>query len=225
MSKTSRPPHSSPGSGQEGGAAPLVLASASPRRANILTSAGFRFESFPADIDESSALKSRDAQTAATSLAEGKARSVANVRPAAVVIGADTIVVLDGRAIGKPAGPEQALEMLRALRGREHVVVTGVAVCWPGGMVSGTEKTMVTFRRYSEEEIAAYIATGSPLDKAGAYGIQDRPFSPARRYDGCYLNVVGLPLCLVANLLRSACAPADLDVEVACPGHSVPRAG
>ncbi len=223
MNQTPRPPHFS--SGHKENAAPLVLASASPRRAEILKSAGFRFEAVAARIDESSALISRDAPAAATSLAEGKARSVAALRPGAIVIGADTLVVLDGNVLGKPAGPERAMEMLQALRGREHTVVTGVAVCWPGGLASGAEKTIVQFRRYSDGEIAAYVAAGSPLDKAGAYGIQDRPFSPARRYDGCYLNVVGLPLCLATKLLRSAGAPADPDVGVACPGHSGPRPG
>lgn len=223
MSLAPRPPHTPSGHGEHD--APLVLASTSPRRAEILKSAGFSFEAVPSRIDETSVLTSLDAGAAAVVLAEGKARSVAARRPGAVVIGADTLVVLDGKILGKPTGAAEAVYMLQSLRSREHMVVTGVAVCWPGGLASGAEKTLVQFRRYSNEEIAAYVATGSPLDKAGAYGIQDQPFSPARRYDGCYLSVVGLPLCLTAKLLRSAGVPDDLDVGVACPGHSGPRPG
>ena len=125
--------------------------------------------------------------------------------------------MLDGRLLGKPADGAEAREMLRSLRGRAHTVVTGVAVAGPGGVVSGAKATIVRFRGYSDEEIEEYVRGGSPMDKAGAYGIQDREFAPAAAVTGCYLNVVGLPLCLAGELLREAGAlPEGAEERLEC---------
>ena len=186
-------------------AAPLILASASPRRAAILRRAGFRFTVAPAaDVEETQPPDATTPEEAAAALAVGKAALAARDHPGAFVLGADTVVVLDGALLGKPRDAAEAGAMLRSLRGRAHTVVTGVAVASPRGVVSGAKTTIVRFRRYSDAEIDAYVRGGSPMDKAGAYGIQDREFGPAAALTGCYLNVVGLPLCLVVDLLREA---------------------
>jgi MAF protein len=136
-------------------------------------------------------------------LALEKARSVAQRQPQAVVLGADTTVVIDGEVLEKPADAAEATRMLKALRGRPHTVVTGVAVVdgRTGRWLSATRSTEVLMRRYSDEEIAAYVASGEPMDKAGAYAVQDERFHPAEDVAGCYLNVVGFPLCEVVRLL------------------------
>ena len=186
-------------------AGPLVLASASPRREAILRGAGFRFAVAPAaDAEAPGVADGVGPQAVAQALAVRKAATAARDHPGAFVLGADTVVALDGALLGKPADASEAREMLRRLRGRTHVVVTGVAVAWPGGVVSGAKTTLVRFRGYSDGEIEAYIRTGSSMDKAGAYGIQDRGFAPAASVTGCYLNVVGLPLCLAVDLLVEA---------------------
>jgi MAF protein len=154
-----------------------------------------------------------------------KASTVSRLRPDAVVVGADTVVVFEGRTLGKPSGPAEAAQMLRDLRGREHQVITGVAVAGQGRVASAPEVTTVRLRPLSDQEIAVYVATGSPLDKAGAYGIQDGPLSPAAGYDGCYLNVVGLPLCVLSRLLRQAGVLAGPEAVLPCPGHSASVAG
>jgi MAF protein len=151
-----------------------------------------------------------------------KAAAVSRLRPEAVVLGADTVVVLDGRVLGKPSGLAEAAQMLRDLRGRDHQVITGVAVARQGNVTSAWEVTTVRLRALSDLEIAEYVGTGSPLDKAGAYGIQDSPISPAARYDGCYLNVVGLPLCVLSRLLVQARVLAGPEAALPCPGHSAP---
>ncbi len=197
--------------------APLTLASASPRRADILGNAGFRFNVSPANVDESA----NDAETPtqmAVRLAETKAASVAAHRLGEIVLGADTLVVLDGDVLGKPSDKAEATDMLRRLRGRSHDVITGVAVAGACGPASTAEVTRVVFRAYSDMEIKAYVSSSRPLDKAGAYGIQDEPFSPAASFTGCYLNVVGLPLCAVTRLLRQAGCTAEDDNLPECSG-------
>lgn len=199
---------------------PLVLASASPRRAEILRSAGLDFEAVPADVDEEAIAAQGGADDAALRVAQEKARSVAMLRPGAAVLAADTTVHFEGALFGKPSGLEDAKDTLRLLRGRRHEVRTGVVLACGPAAWRGIRITTVAFRNFSESELAAYIATGAPLDKAGAYGIQDSPFSPAEGYDGCYLNVVGLPLCLVVSLLEKAGA-VRIDAErPECPGHT-----
>jgi len=144
------------------------------------------------------------ARKAAERLALEKAEAISGAKGPQTVVAADTIVVHDGTILGKPRDAEEARDMLCRLRGGEHIVITGVAVLSGGHSYIGHATTTVTMRRYSDDEIAAYIASGDALDKAGAYGIQDPYFTPAERVDGCYLNVVGLPLCTLAGMLKEA---------------------
>ncbi len=181
---------------------PIILASASPRRRQILKDAGIAFRAQASDVEETSAHQQPEAYVVA--LAPAKARAVAASLHRGTVLAADTIVV-DGQAIlGKPRDHAHALEMLRQLRGREHKVMTGVAVvdASSGQSASGIETTVVTMRPYTEEEASTYVASGDAMDKAGSYAIQDAVFRPAASVEGCYLNVVGLPLCLAEKLLR-----------------------
>ena len=183
----------------------IILASASPRRRELLGGLGVDFRVVAPDIDEE-ALPGEAPEDTPCRLALAKARCVAGGVSEGLVIGADSLVVLDGRAYGKPSDPLEARQMLGTLRGKEHCVVTGVAIVdadggdeWTGAMIS-----RVAMREYTEDELDAYLASRAPMDKAGAYGIQDRVFRPAARVEGCYTNVVGLPLCLLAELLERA---------------------
>jgi len=181
----------------------LILASASPRRAELLTAAGIAFTTAPADIDER-VLPDELAEAHVKRLAEAKARAVAAGHPGALVLGADTVVVLDGRILGKPRDTAEAAEMLRALAGRTHEVWTGVALVSGGGAEVEAACTRVWFTAMTEAEVDAYVATGEPMDKAGAYGIQGRASRYVDRIDGSYTNVVGLPVALVVRLLSAA---------------------
>jgi septum formation protein len=182
---------------------PLVLASASPRRRELLVQAGFRFE-----VQVSSVAESRrpdeDAIRFATRLAREKAEDVfARRAPGVIVLGADTVVLCDGEVMGKPADAADATRMLLRLSGRTHQVVTGVAVVWgPGSAEVAAELTHVTMRTISPQEVADYVAGGEPMDKAGAYAIQGHAGRWIPRINGCYFNVVGLPLALVTSLLE-----------------------
>lgn len=181
----------------------LVLASASPRREALLRQLGVPFEVVPSDLPE--VWPPGPAPAAVTALALAKARAVASRLADAIVLGADTAVVLGGKVFGKPESPEDARRMLRALRGREHEVITGVALV---EVPSGREETaavvsQVLMREYSEAEIDAYIASGEPLDKAGAYAIQAAGHGLVDRVQGCYTNVVGLPLTTTRRLLEA----------------------
>ena len=197
------------------GARRLVLASASPRRADILRTAGYLFEATSSGVDERSDPVSSPCETA-VSVAKDKALAVHRRAADSVVIGADTVVVAGGELLGKPASPEDARRMLLGLRGRRHRVITGVS----GTTVStGFETTEVSFRSYASLEIDEYLATGLPFDRAGAYGIQDVPFSPVESFEGCYLNVVGLPMCVAGGLLKDfGIEPAN--GRVGCAGHT-----
>ncbi|MBR6113548.1 MAG: septum formation inhibitor Maf [Oscillospiraceae bacterium] len=180
----------------------LVLASASPRRRELLARFGVPFEVIPARGAEP---RLRDLSPGALvrTLAAGKAAEVASALPDdAVVIAADTVVELDGEILGKPGTPEKAAEMLRALSGRENRVWSGLVVRRGGVVLTADECTRVRFRTLSEEEIAAYVATGEPLDKAGAYGYQGLASLFVESIDGDYFNVVGLPLCRLGMMLR-----------------------
>ena len=200
--------------------APVVLASRSPRRRELVRALDLdvRFMDPPGDEtaqipgEASSSFVVRQSVQKAVEAADGFADG-------AVVIGADTTVSLDGRLMGKPAGEDQATEMLRALRGREHTVFTGVTVVEApsGRRRSVFRSTTVHMRAYSDEEIAAYVASGDPMDKAGAYAIQDRSFRPAAGVVGCYLNVVGLPLCEVLPLLADTGVPANIRTDWELP--------
>jgi septum formation protein len=194
----------------------LILASASPRRRELLSRLGLPFEVRPGGIDEV-LTREVDAPTLATALARAKARDIADqVRAAGdgpvLILGADTLVVLDGRPLGKPGSRDEARAMLQALRGRSHEVVTAVALIEvPGGReVTETVTSRVLMRPYGDPEIDAYVATGEPDDKAGAYAVQGIGGQLVARVEGCFENVVGLPLETTARLLRMfGLSPAD----------------
>lgn len=179
-----------------------MLASASPRRRELLSSLGVDYDIVVPDVDEESVQSDSPAE-----LAQGrallKARAAAELVPGAIAIGADTIVVCDGEVLGKPRDAADAKRLLEKLSGRTHVVITGVAVCEAGGecLVDRAE-TEVRFRPLTREEIERYVATGEPMDKAGAYGIQGKGALLVEHIVGDYFNVVGLPLVLLASMLR-----------------------
>lgn len=182
---------------------PLVLASSSPRRASILRQLGMEFEVLAADVDESPK-QGQSPDNLALTLAEAKALAVAGIRANAAVVAADTVVALDGSSLGKPGNASEAVTMLSLLSGRSHLVHTGVAVRSGDMAVSGIETTVVRMRNLATSEIDDYVRSGAAMDKAGAYGIQDSEFSPVESIEGSYLNVVGLPVGLLAKLLLEA---------------------
>lgn len=186
----------------------LVLASASPRRRELLTQAGFTFEIHPAHLDEDP-LPDEEPIAYVTRLAREKAEVVytrlaqeAGSANGLMVLGADTTVTLDNEIVGKPADAAEAARMLRRLSGRSHRVITGVALTTAQGTEVAAEVTGVRFLTLSDAEIGAYVATGEPMDKAGAYAIQGRAARWIPRIEGCYFNVVGLPVALVCSLLE-----------------------
>jgi septum formation protein len=179
----------------------LVLASASPRRQELLRNAGISFDVQPAHIPEDP-LPGEAARECAERLARAKALAVAAKRPTDVVLGADTVVVVDGAILGKPASAPDAARMLRMLSGRKHEVITGVCLVVRGQWSVANETTSVTISEISEKEIADYIASGEPMDKAGAYAIQGMASRWIPHIEGDYSNVVGLPLALVCRMLR-----------------------
>lgn len=181
----------------------LLLASASPRRAELLTAAGIPFERLPVSLDES-VLPGESPEAHVRRLAEAKARAALAMRPEALALGADTIVILDGRILGKPRDADDARAMLRALAGRQHEVLTGVALVAAESSVVEVSRTRVWFAAMTHVEIDEYIESGEPMDKAGAYGIQDAAGTWVRRIDGSYTGVVGLPLYETGELLRQA---------------------
>jgi septum formation protein len=172
----------------------FILASASPRRHHLLRMCGFEFDVIPSTVDEVF-VDGQDPDTQATRLSSLKAADVASQRPDTWVLAADTIVVHNGRQLAKPVDTADAHAMLRSLSGHTHSVVTGVTLRKGDVEHSFSVTTRVTFAELSDAEIAMYVATGSPMDKAGAYGIQDDLGALfISRIDGCYYNVVGLPL-------------------------------
>ena len=181
----------------------LVLASASPRRSELLRNAGILFRVEPAHVREVP-LPQEDPLAYAQRLAREKALVVFSRHPNEVVVGADTVVVVDNHLLEKPAEAKDAARMLRLLSGRSHQVITGVCVVAPGFERTEAKITEVSFSPLSDEEIAGYVATGEPMDKAGAYGIQGIASRWVRRIEGCYFNVVGLPVHRVYRLLRAA---------------------
>jgi septum formation protein len=187
----------------------LILASQSPRRAELLRNVGISFETRPAEIDESMR-EGEDPYEYVKRLAREKALKVLKTAPAgAIVIGADTTVVVDGESLGKPLDEVDARRMLGLLSGREHQVTTGVCVAFrdaDGKVVTEVESevTEVKFAVMSPEEIAAYVASSEPMDKAGAYAIQGRASQWITQIRGCYFNVVGLPVARVCAMLARA---------------------
>jgi septum formation protein len=177
------------------------LASASPRRQALIGLLGLEWFAAPSHLDEDQYLHG-DPALAAVTVALAKARSISSGK--LIVVAADTVVALDGECLGKPVDAEAATHMLRALRGREHDVLTGVALRAPDGREwLGAVSTRVAMREYRDADIATYVTRGEPFDKAGGYAVQDTEFRPAHRLIGCYLNVVGLPLCAVVAGLEA----------------------
>ncbi len=180
----------------------VVLASASPRRFELLKQIGIDPIVKPSSFEEASGA-SKDAQEIVRKNALGKCLDIAkNINTELPVIGADTIVVIGGAILGKPKNEADAKEMLKNLSGKAHQVMTGVAVSYQGKIVSEVCITDVIFRELSSEEISSYVATGEPLDKAGAYGIQGKGAILVEKIDGDYNNVVGLPLTTVYSILK-----------------------
>lgn len=181
----------------------IILASASPRRAQLLSQVGVDFRVVVSEVDET-IVPGLPPVELVVELAKQKAQAVAQGLDTGLVIGADTLVIADGRILGKPASEAEATDMLRQLSGKNHTVATGVAVVKAntGEVAAGVETTEVWFRTLSETEISAYVASGEPLDKAGAYGIQGRGALLVSRLEGCFFNVVGLPLVKLLELLR-----------------------
>ena len=172
----------------------VILASASPRRLALLQQIGIEATVCPADFDEvsGSAVQAEDVVLAN---AVGKCQAVVKIKGDSLpVIAADTVVVAEGVILGKPQNAEDAVEMLKQLSGKTHKVLTGIAVSYAGEMFAEVCETKVVFRDLTDEEIKSYVATGEPLDKAGAYGIQGKGAVLVEKIDGCYNNVVGLPL-------------------------------
>jgi septum formation protein len=185
----------------------MILASASPRRRELLAQAGYAFSVEAADLDESRR-EGEAADAYVRRLAQEKAQAVFAMHREEdgeiVVLGADTSVVCDGEILGKPMHADDAMRMLRMLSGRTHKVLTGVAVATRAGVVSDVETTEVKFSRVPEAELAAYCATDEPLDKAGGYGIQGYAARWIPWIDGCYFNVMGLPIAKVVGLIEEA---------------------
>ncbi|MCH8124874.1 septum formation inhibitor Maf [candidate division KSB1 bacterium] len=182
---------------------PLVLASQSPRRLQLLHQVGFTVEVIPSDIEENS--KTTSPKKFTTDLAIKKAKNVAAKTENRIVIGADTVVVLDQEILGKPIDKIAARQMLQNLSGREHVVYSGIAIVDSDNnkIISDCESTVVSFRELTNNEIEIYVENDNPLDKAGAYGIQDRSALFVDRIEGCYYNVMGFPLtCFYLNLQK-----------------------
>ncbi len=185
---------------------PLILASQSPRRRKLLEQLGFEFEVIPPNAAEKNS-RGLPPEELAKHLAEVKAEIVAKqCGSEAIVLGCDTIVVAGDEILNKPVDTKNAIEMLRKLSGKTHTVITGICLIESPSMrkITKAQKTLVTFRELNANEIEAYVGTGSPLDKAGAYGIQD-DFGAVfvRRVEGCYYNIVGLPLELLYTTLRT----------------------
>jgi septum formation protein len=179
----------------------IVLASASPRRRDLLNLIGIAHEVRPANIDET--MRPREApRRYAERLAREKASAIATRDPDLITIGADTVVVINRKVLGKPADAVDAARMLRMLSGREHTVITAVAVSRGRKLRSAIEEVRVKFRSLRDDEIEAYIAMGEPMDKAGAYGIQGYGATIVERVEGDYFAVMGLPLVRLVVLMR-----------------------
>ncbi|MBP6786455.1 MAG: septum formation protein Maf [Candidatus Promineofilum sp.] len=203
----------------------FILASASPRRRELLGLLGYPFEVLVSGADEDAHLDAPPPDYVLHT-ARHKAETVARALPLAtpgtrrLIIAADTTVALDGAILGKPATPAEARAMLLALRGRTHYVHTAVCVVEPGGReLSAVHSAAVAMRDYSDAALDAYIATGDPFDKAGGYAIQHPVFRPVEQLSGCYLGVVGLPLCDLIPLLRQFDAPDRFDPARLVDGH------
>lgn len=208
----------------------LYLASTSPRRRQLLVENDFAFELFPVPVDEDRLTEEytgpldRLGEYLAREKAEAAEQALLATGKHGLVLAADTTVLLEGVSLPKPRDLEEGERMLRALRGREHIVATGVALARPDAdqLISGTAATRVLMRDYGDDEIARYVATGDSLDKAGGYSILHPGFSPVAHIAGCHLGVVGLPVCMVASLLGRGPLPGDATGQECAPGHCCP---
>lgn len=195
----------------------LILASGSPRRREFMQALGIPFTIQVADVDE----RDGDGELPAdlvSRLSVEKALAVAREQHGRAVVGADTIVTLDGHLLGKPVSPEDAVRMLRRLRDQPHQVYSGITVCGPDGDRPRTAvvRSTVWMRSYSDAEIDAYVASGDPMDKAGAYAIQNAAFRPVSRLQGCYASVMGLPVRALVDLLAEIGVVPPVDSASAC---------
>ena len=195
-----------------------LLASNSPRRRQLLALTGWSFSVNPADVDETP-LAGEKPRDHVLRLAQSKARALLPLAQGySWIIAADTVVVDGENILGKPEDAAQAIAVLQRLRGRTHQVYTGLALLRPsdGALLTDVCATQVPMRNYSDEEIRTYVASGDPLDKAGAYAIQHAGFHPVETMRGCYANVVGLPLCHLTRLLRRLKAEPPVNIPAAC---------
>lgn len=179
----------------------LILASSSPRRKEMFNLIGLDFTVMVSDADESTV--ESDPKKFVVELAKRKAEAVLKKRPDACVVGSDTIVLIDGKIIGKPRDKDDAFKILSTLNGRTHTVYTGLAVLTTDTEQLYCDETRVTFAKLSDEEIWHYIGTGEPLDKAGAYGIQGPGAILVERIEGCYFTVIGMPVPVLYKLLKN----------------------
>ena len=198
----------------------LILASASPRRRQLLALAGWQFEVRPVNADETP-LPGEPPETFVRRMAETKARLAASdAKGDALILANDTTVVVDGHILNKPADADEAGAMLRQLRGRTHEVLTAITVLDTATGIAHTDlaRSRVPMRDYADDEIEAYVATGDPLDKAGAYAIQHPGFQPVDRaqFTDCFANVMGLPLCHLLRRLRTLGVEAQTDLPAEC---------
>jgi len=195
----------------------LILASASPRRRQLLSLLGIPFIIKAPDVDETPRPDEAPSEMVLR-VGQAKAFTLGEQRPDELVIAADTVVVLDGQPLGKPKDADHAVRMLRDLRGQPHTVYSGIAV-WHAArrrMLTELAESNVWMRNYSDEELRAYVSSGDPMDKAGAYAIQDPGFDPVARVEGCWLNVMGLPLCHLVRALDRAGLVVPANVPGAC---------
>jgi MAF protein len=200
----------------------LILASGSPRRRELIQLLGLPVRAIAAPIEERAHPAETPAEMVAR-LARGKAQALLAAYADTPILGCDTAVAFEGHVLGKPADTDEARAMLARLRGRTHAVYTGVVLLRAGEEVAQVAETAVEMRTYSDTELAAYVASGDPLDKAGAYAIQHPAFDPVARWRGCYTNVVGLPLCHVTRALRACGQPPPADVPLSCQAHTGQR--
>jgi septum formation protein len=203
--------------GDDSGIRRLILASGSPRRRQLLPLMGLPFVIKTVGVDER-ALDGEPPTELVLRVSQAKAVAVDRVRPDELVVAADTIVVLDGEVLGKPADPGDATRMLHRLRGRPHLVYSGVSVWHPARrrMVRELAESTVWMRDYADAEVASYVESGDPLDKAGAYAIQHPGFDPVSRVEGCRLSVIGLPLCHLGRALAKFGVVVPSNVPGAC---------
>jgi septum formation protein len=197
------------------GTVPLILASTSPRRRELITLFGQAFQFVSADIDESP-LDDESPTDLVGRLSRAKAEigSLQSSDPQAIVIGSDTVVSFEGSILGKPSDSKDAVRMLKHLRNHAHIVYSGISVKRDALILTQIALTTVHMRNYSDQEISAFVATGEPQDKAAAYAIQNKGFAPVARIEGCYANVMGLPLCHLYRSLRTA------ELALAEPDHA-----